>query len=116
MKGVGAIYIEKMAARYRTLSPTPDEFPAVTKALGQLYATQPNLTPAELGRITAPTVIADGEHEQFIAPEHTALLARLIPRATLLIIPNVSHGGPLQDPVAFHRAVAMLLDGQRPHP
>jgi pimeloyl-ACP methyl ester carboxylesterase len=113
LKGVGAIYIEKMEAQYRKLSSTPDDFPAMRKALGKLYATQPNLTPAELGRITAPTVIADGEYEQFIAQEHTALLARLVPTATLLIIRNVSHGGPLQDPAAFHRAVATLLDGPR---
>ena len=31
-------------------------------------------------------------------------------RATLLIIPNVSHGGPQQNPAAFHNAVAQLLD------
>lgn len=110
LKGMGAIYLAKMEAQYRRLSSTPNDFPALKKALNQLYATQPNLTPAQLGRITAPTVIADGEHEQFIAHEHTALLARLIPGATLIIIPNVSHGGPLQDPSAFHHAVGALLD------
>jgi pimeloyl-ACP methyl ester carboxylesterase len=112
MKGMGAIFMARMQAQYRALSPTPDGFPALRAKLGALYDKEPNLTADELGRITAPTVIADGEHEQFIAPEHTEQLARMIPGARLVILPNVSHGGPQQDPVAFHKAVAALLDGR----
>ena len=110
MKAAGAAYMGRMAADYRRLSPTPEQFPAMLKALGELWRAQPNLTPADLGRITASTVIADGEHEQFIARAHTELMARSIPHARLVIIPDVSHGGPQQDPEAFHRAVASLLD------
>ena len=111
MKGMGAILMARMQAQYRALSPTPDGFPALRTKLGALYDKEPNLTPDELGRIKAPTVIADGEHEQFIAPEHSAQLARMIPGARLVILPNVSHGGPQQDPVGFHKAVVALLDG-----
>lgn len=107
LKAVGAAYMARMQVEYRRLSPTPDGFPALLKAMGAL---KPNLTPQELSRIAAPTVIADGDHEQFIAREHTELMARLIPQARLVIIPDVSHGGATQDPEAFHRAVASLLD------
>lgn len=107
---VGAAYIARMQSQYRALSPTPQDFAGLRAALGQMYATQPNLTPADLARIRSRTVIADGEHEQFITPEHTALLAHSIPGAKLVVLPNVSHGGPLQDPAAFHKAVAALLD------
>jgi pimeloyl-ACP methyl ester carboxylesterase len=110
LKTVGKAYLAKAAADYRRLSPTPDGFPHLLAALGQMYAKEPDLTPAALGRIRAPTVIADGAYEQFIDPSHTRLLARSIPGATLVIIPNVSHGGPQQDPIAFHTAVAGLLD------
>ena len=110
LKAVGKAYLAKAAADYRRLSPTPDGFPHLLAALGQMYAKEPNLTPAELGRIRVPTVIADGAYEQFIEPSHTRLLARLIPDATLLIIPDVSHGGPQQNPAAFHNAVTELLD------
>jgi pimeloyl-ACP methyl ester carboxylesterase len=109
LKAVGTAYVAKAAADYRRLSPTPNGFPTLLAALGHMYATEPNLTPAELRRIRAPTVIADGAYEQFIEPSHTRLLARLIPGATLLIFPDVSHGGPQQNPVAFHTAVAELL-------
>lgn len=98
-------------ATYRRLSPTPDDFPNFAKALSQLWAAEPDLKPAELGTITAPTVIADGEYEQFYTREHIETLAHLIPGAKLVIMPNVGHGGPAQDPVRFHEAVAKLLDG-----
>jgi pimeloyl-ACP methyl ester carboxylesterase len=109
-KALGTAYMARAAADYRRLSPTPDGFASLRTALGRMYATEPNLTPADLGRIKAPTVIADGAYEQFIDPSHTRLLAQLIPGATLVLIPDVSHGGPLQDPAGFHDAIAKLLD------
>ncbi len=109
MKGMRSISMPRMEAQYRALSPTPEGFAALRAKLGQLYEKEPNLTPAELGSIRAQTVVADGEHEQFIAREHTEQLARLIPGARLVILPDVSHGGPQQDPAGFHRAVAAFL-------
>jgi pimeloyl-ACP methyl ester carboxylesterase len=97
-------------ANYRKLSPTPDNFAGLRKALGKMYSTEPDLNPAEIKTIKAPTVIACGEYEQFIKLEHFQDLAHLIPGAKLVILPNVSHGGPLQDPTRFHQAVANLLD------
>jgi pimeloyl-ACP methyl ester carboxylesterase len=114
MKEMGARFMARMEAQYRLLSPTPEGFAALRAALGQLYASEPNLSPADLGRIKAPTIIADGAHEQFIARDHTEQLAHLIPGAKLIILPNVSHGGPQQDPVAFHRAVTELLKASSP--
>jgi len=111
LKALGAAYLARMAADYHRLSPTPEGFASLRTALGRMYAAEPNLTPDDLRQIKAPTVIADGEYEQFIDPAHTRLLARLIPGAKMLIIPNVSHGGPQQDPAAFHAAIAELLDG-----
>lgn len=107
---LAAKFMRKMAAKYRELSPTPDGFAAMRSALFKMYGSQPDIKPTELQTIKAPTVIADGEFEQFITREHTEQLAHHIPGAKLLIIPNVSHGGPIQDPVSFHKAVIKLLD------
>ena len=108
--GMGARFMAKMEANYRSISPTTDGFPALRAALNKLYAIEPDLSPAELGSIRAPTIVADGAHEQFIARSHTEALARMIPGAHLLILPNVSHGGPQQDPAAFGQAVDAFLD------
>ncbi|AOH87270.1 hypothetical protein AWL63_24280 (plasmid) [Sphingomonas panacis] len=110
MKGMGAVFMARMEAQYRALSPTPDGFKALRAALADLYEKEPDLAPAELGAIRARTVVADGAHEQFIAAAHTEMLAHLIPGAKLVILPDVSHGGPQQAPAAFHAAVTELLD------
>jgi pimeloyl-ACP methyl ester carboxylesterase len=58
-------------------------------------------------------VIAYGQYEQFIKAEHFQALAQLIQGAKLVVIPDVAHSGPLQDPVRFHQAVIGLLDGHK---
>ena len=107
-----ARFMSRAQAKYRKLPPTPDNFAGLKNALGKMYGAEPNLDPADLRTIQAPTVIACGEHEQFITPDHFQQLAWLIPGAHLVTLARVSHGGPLQDPVRFHRAVVHLLDGR----
>ena len=60
----------QVQANYREHSPTPDNFTALLKALGKMYNMEPDLKPAEIETIKAPTVIAFGEYEQFIKREH----------------------------------------------
>jgi pimeloyl-ACP methyl ester carboxylesterase len=105
-----ARFMARVEADYRKLSPTPDSFFVFRKALGKMYSTEPDLKPADIKTIKAPTIIACGQYEQFIKREHLRKLAQLIPGAKFVILPNVSHGGPLQDPVRFHQAVMTLLD------
>lgn len=105
----GKRFMAKAAANYRKLSSTPDDFGKLKTVLGKMYSSEPNLSPADLKTIKVPTVIACGQYEQFIKAEHFKELSKLIPLAKLVVIPNVSHGGPLQDPVAFHEAVLGLL-------
>lgn len=105
-----ARFMARATANYRKLSPTPDDFGKLKQALGKMYTAEPNLKPADLKTIKAPTVIACGQYDQFIKQEHFRELAQLIPGAKLVILPNVAHGGPLQDPASFHQAVVSLLD------
>jgi len=109
MKAMGARYMAMAKATYRRLSPTPYAFGELLKAL-ERDSTEPELMPADLAKIKAPTFIVDGQYEQFITRKETAALAHLIPCAKLVIIPDVSHDGPLQDPRDFHKAVINLLD------
>ena len=109
MKAMGIRYMARARATYSRLSPTPGRFGELLTALSQ-DSTEPELKPADLAKIKAPTVIADGAYEQFITNKETVTLAHLVPGTKLVIIPNVSHGGPLQDPNHFHKAVINLLD------
>ena len=105
----GSKYFAMVSKRYQDISPTPNDFQKMTKALGKMYDKEPDIKPEELKTIKAPTLIVDGEYEQFITTEHTRKLASLIPGAKLVIMPNVSHGGPVQDPQHFHEVVMQLL-------
>jgi pimeloyl-ACP methyl ester carboxylesterase len=105
-----AKYLAMAEANYRAVSPTPDGFAGLRRALGAMYANEPELKPADLRTIATPTLIVAGEYEQFYKREHFEELARLIPGAKLAILNNASHGGPNQQPDAFHKIVADFLD------
>lgn len=110
---VSARFMAEAQRNYRRHSSTPDSFFVFRRALARMYSSEPDLKPEDLRTIRSATVIACGQYDQFIKQEHFKELAHLIPNARLMVLPNVSHGGPLQDPVLFHRAVAGLLDGTR---
>ena len=96
---------------YQKLSPTPGEFDNFLKQISAMWFSQPDFKPEQLGAIKVPTVIADGQYEEAILPAHTAELAKLIPGAKLVIIPNVSHLAMWQDPAAFNNEMMAFLDG-----
>ncbi len=88
-----------------------DEHAETVREVNEMWETEPNFSHAELRAIHVPTVIADGEREEAIRPEHTREMAKLIPGAQLVILPNVGHAGLLQDPTAFNKAMVDFLDG-----
>lgn len=103
-------YIERMAADYARLSPTPDQFePFVTQIAG-MWASQPNWTAAELATITTPTAVVLGEHDEAILRAHTEMMARVIPGASLVILPAVSHFAMLQAPAEYNAAIRAFID------
>ncbi|MEP6466907.1 MAG: alpha/beta hydrolase [Parafilimonas sp.] len=109
---MSAHFMAKVQADYKRLSPTPDSFPKLRKALGKLYSAEPDIPPADLKKIHCPVTIALGEYDQFIKREHAEEMAQLIPGAKLVVIKGVSHGGPLQDPDLFHEAVMQWLSNK----
>jgi len=104
-----AAYFEKCAQDYQRLSPTPKDYQAFRAELGKMWRSQPTYPPEQLATITAPTLILDGDHEEIIRPEHTRALARLIPGAKLVILPQSSHFAHWQHPDAFNRALLDFL-------
>lgn len=106
-----AAFIERAGEEYKKNSPTPDQYDAFLAQIGQMWATQPNWTAAELARIKAPVLIIDGDHDEAIRREHTEELAKEIPGAQLQILPNVSHFAFLQNPAEFNAAVLKFLGG-----
>ena len=104
-------YIEKAGQDYAKLSPTPNDYEAFVNALVALWYSQPDYKPEQLAKITTPTVIADGAYDEGIKQEHTAELAKLIPGATLLILPDVSHFAHWQNPSLYNEKLVAFVDG-----
>jgi pimeloyl-ACP methyl ester carboxylesterase len=95
---------------YQALSPTPDGFDAFVRDVGKMMGSEPNYSADDLARIRVPVAVVIGENEEFIKPEHAAYLARSIPDAELVLLPEVSHFAPLQRLDAFNREVLAFLD------
>ena len=102
---------KEAATAYARLSPTPDGFAAFAKAINTMWDTQPNYTAAELATIRAPVAIVDGDHDEAIKREHTVYLAKTIPGAQLIILPNVSHFAMLQAPAEFNAPMLRFVKG-----
>lgn len=53
--------------------------------------------PHDLSRITAPTLIANGDHDRMVPTSLSEDMHQRIPNSTLVIYPDAGHGG------VFHR-------------
>ena len=101
--------IARAEKEYEELSPTPGEYPAFLAQITKMWGTQPNWTADDLKKITVPTWIVDGDHDEAIKRENTEFMAAQIPDAGLLLQPAVSHFSLLQDPGQFTSDVLHFL-------
>lgn len=102
-------YIERALADYAELSPAPENVDAFLENIGNMWATEPNFSEEQLGSITTPTLILDGWEEEAIYPEHAFEMARLIPGAELLLMPDVGHFAMFQTSEMFNSIVLEYL-------
>jgi pimeloyl-ACP methyl ester carboxylesterase len=94
---------------YRRLSPTPNGFKAFLANITRMWATEPHFTGAQLGAISVPTWIVDGDHDEAIKRANTDHMAATIPGAGEMILPEVSHFAMLQEPARFNQALLDFL-------
>jgi pimeloyl-ACP methyl ester carboxylesterase len=104
-----AAYIARAGREYAKYSATPKEYDAFVAQISKMWADQPNWTDAQLKAIDKPVLVVDGDHDEAIKRAHTEYIAATIPRAGLLILPNVSHFAFLQDPRQFNFAILHFL-------
>ena len=67
-------------------------------------------TPHDLGKITQPVFVANGDNDVMVASSHSVDLARRIPNAKLTIYPDSGHGGVFQYHREFVPAVLEFLE------
>ncbi len=63
----------------------------------------------EIGNIAAPALVTVGEHDRMTLPTYAQQLARVLPNATLEIIPHAGHMAMLEVPNAVNEAVRIFV-------
>ena len=106
---VGDLYLARVSKEYAELSPTPNGFKSLLAQMGGMDNAQPRWTKGDLAKITTPTWIVDGDHDETVNHDQPRTLADWIPNAGLLIEPDVSHFAFLQNPDQFNADVLRFL-------
>lgn len=75
-------------------------------AIAADIATQPLLAPGELHAIDCPAMVACGDRDPFVPPEHAAALARQLPEGRLFVAPDCGHEVMSRRPGLFNEALA----------
>jgi pimeloyl-ACP methyl ester carboxylesterase len=75
-------------------------------AIAADVAVQPLLTPSELHRIDAPTLVVAGDRDPFVPVDHAWAIKRQLPNARLLIVPDAGHEVAAKRPGIVNEALA----------
>lgn len=94
---------------YLALSPTPKYLPVIAEKIRVMWLAEPNFSATQLSKITTPTLIMDGQQEELIRPDHAKEIADAIPKAKLVMLPNVGHYAIFRTPKVWNQAVEAFL-------
>ena len=70
---------------------------------------RPDSTPL-LGQIRIPVLVLAGDDDQITPPAGMQAMARAIPGARFMLIPEAGHLSPLEQPEPVNRAIERFLD------
>ncbi|MEQ6899044.1 alpha/beta hydrolase [Microbacterium sp. KR10-403] len=94
---------------YARLSPDgPAHADIVLAKLQRLWAKGPEIAPADLEAITAPTLVVSADRDT-IRVDHSLLIAASIPRAQLCIVPGATHDLLAERPALIATVVTDFL-------
>ena len=93
---------------FKLLSPAPDNWPRLKVDLQQLWDTKPTLSEADLGGITAPTLIIAGEQD-IVTPAHIEKMHHAIKGSVLQVIPGTTHSLLWQRPRLVNKMIIDFL-------
>jgi pimeloyl-ACP methyl ester carboxylesterase len=104
-----AVYTKRCKADYTRLSRTPGQWDSLVTWLLPIWRNPMGFTKDQLKSIQAPTVVADGDHDELIVLDQIKEMAELIPNAKLEVFTDTSHFAHWQDPAQFNRALLDFL-------
>jgi pimeloyl-ACP methyl ester carboxylesterase len=100
---------EFLAEAYGQVSPDGrDHFPVVAEKIFRMASTEPTLTPADLGKVAARTLVMAGD-DDMVSAEHTLEMYRAIPGAELAVVPGTSHILIIEKPELCNQVILDFL-------
>lgn len=102
-------YAVKCKSDFMKLSKSPASYETVINALLPIWRSQGGFTKDQMRSIKAPTLIADGDHDEIIFLDHIKEMALLIPNAKVVVFEATSHFALWQDPESFNKALVEFL-------
>jgi len=102
-------YVARTKTEYETLSPQPARYDEIMKQLSAMWKTEPDLSASAFKRIRVRTAVVHAENDEVIRRAHSEWIARHIPSARLVLLPDAGHFAPLQHPKVFRDALLEFL-------
>lgn len=98
---------------YAAVSPDgPDHWDVVVDKVWQMIKTEPNISMTELEKVSAPTFLVVADHD-FVTVEHAQAMQRALPDSRLEVVPDATHGLPMENPDLVARLVLDYLAESR---
>lgn len=83
-------------------------------AIAADVAVQPLLTPRDLRRISAPTLVVCGDRDPFVPVDHAWGISRQLPDGRLFVVPDCGHEVMSRRPSLFNEALAGFFRSTAP--
>ena len=101
-----------MRQLYEAVSPDgPEHWPVVYGKFIEMARREPDIPPADLARIEAPTLVMAGD-DDVVLLEHTLSLYRAIPGSELAVVPGTSHVLVLEKPQLVNKLITDFIENE----
>ena len=98
-----------LADAYGQISPDGrDHFPVIAAKIFRMATTEPTLSPADLAKVAARTLVMVGD-DDMVSAEHTLLLYRSITDSELAVVPGTSHALIIEKPGLCNQIILDFL-------
>jgi len=106
------MYAAKCRADFNRIARNPKAYADTVNALVPVWRDPGSFTRDQLRTIQAPTLIADGDHDEIILMDQIKEMATVIPNGKLVVFKDTSHFALWQDPAAFNKQLVEFLTAQ----
>lgn len=94
---------------YHSISPQPVRLPRIVEKIRKMWLTEPHITAEELLTIKAPTLIIQGQKDTVVSTAHAKSIAKAIPNAKFILLPNVGHDAMIRKPKVLNKVILDFL-------